>query len=165
MMRTPHLGVWFEPHTHTHTNRPPFLEVSFTLSTCYMVTCLAVEQRLFPSFSLCLVFSVPKIKDINLIVCATNSSSQTSTFASVAFLSDCFQTGLIDRPDCASVCLCISLDPTSPPIVLITPARQTSSGGPLAGSITGRVRVFIRCIHPSIPLFLHLFSLGSAKVN
>lgn len=70
-----------------------------------MVTCLAVEQRHSPSFSLCVVFSVLKIKDINLIVCATNSSSQTSTFAPVAFLSDCFQTGLIDRPDSTSVLL------------------------------------------------------------
>lgn len=151
--------------THTHTNRPPFLEVSFTLNRCcYMVTCLAVEQRHSPSFSLCVVFSVLKIKDINLIVCATNSSSQTSTFAPVAFLSDCFQTSLIVPIPRQSFCLCISMD-ASPPIVLISPARQTSSGGPLAGSITVRVGVFIRCIHPSIPLFLHLFSLGSAKVN
>lgn len=95
---------------HTHTNRPPFLQVSFTLSRCcYMVTCLAVEQRHFPSFSLCVVFSVLKIKDVNLIVCATKSSSQTSTFAPVAFLSDCFQTGLIDRPDSTSVLLSLHL--------------------------------------------------------
>lgn len=99
-------------------------------------------------FSLCRVFIVPKIKEANFILCATNSSSQTSTSAPVAFLSDCFQTGLIDRPDSTSVLLSLHLHGCVPADRPHQPSWTDLLRGALAGSITGRVGVFIRCIHP-----------------
>ncbi|KAK9961045.1 hypothetical protein ABG768_008863 [Culter alburnus] len=56
----------------------------------------------------------------------------------------------------------------SPPIVLISPARQTSSGGPLAGSITVRLhtmRVPQRDVHPQLSPSGYDLSLPSSKIQ